>query len=71
MSKKKAKERIPKKGDRTAALGHSGTFVVSYVDNDLRTVDLKMIGNDFALSTIPWRALTFLDELEASKLPVV
>jgi hypothetical protein len=47
------RKRIPREGDCVGTLGHSGTFVVSYVDNDLRTVELKMIGNDFALSTIP------------------
>jgi hypothetical protein len=57
------KKRIPKMGDRVTALGQDGTFVVSGVDSSLQTVELKMIGNDFALSTIRWGALTFLDEL--------
>jgi hypothetical protein len=62
-----SKKRLPNKGDRVAALGQHGTFVVSQVDSTIQTVELKMIGRDFALSTIPWRALTFLDELDASQ----
>jgi hypothetical protein len=61
------KKRVPKKGDRVAARGHNGTFVVSAVDSTLRTAELKMIGHDFALSLIPWRALTFVDELDTSQ----
>ena len=56
-------KRLPKKGDRVAVLGQNGTFVVTDVDRYVRIVELKMIGHDFALSTIPWRALTFLDDL--------
>jgi hypothetical protein len=56
------KKRIPKLVDRVAVLGHSGAFVISSVDSDLRTVELKPIGRHFALSAVPWRALTFLDE---------
>lgn len=61
------KERAPKRGDRVAAPGHNGTFVVSAVDGTLRTAELKMIGHDFALSLVPWRALTFVDELDTSQ----
>jgi len=56
------KKRIPKLDDRVAVLGHTGAFVISSVDGDLRTVELKPIGRHFALSTIPWRVWTFLDE---------
>jgi len=56
------KKRIPKLDDRVAVLGHTGAFVISSVDGDLRTVELKPIGRHFALSAIPWRALTFLDQ---------
>ena len=56
------KKRIPKLDDRVAVLGHTGAFVISSVDGDLRTVELKPIGRHSALSTIPWRTLTFLDE---------
>jgi hypothetical protein len=52
----------PTKGDRVAVLGQDGTFVVYDVDSRLRCAELKLIGHDFALSTIPWSALTFLDE---------
>ena len=60
------KKRVPKKGDRVAARGHNGTFIASAVDSTLRTAELKMIGHDFALSLIPWRTLTFVDELGTS-----
>ena len=56
------KKRIPKLDDRVAVLGHAGAFVISIVDGDLRTVELKPIGRHFALSAIPWRALAFLNE---------
>jgi hypothetical protein len=61
------KKRVPKNGDRVAVLGHKGTFVVSHVDSELCAVDLKMLGLGFALSTIPWDVLTFLDELDSSQ----
>jgi hypothetical protein len=68
VKKKSPKKRIPKKGDRVAALGHHGTFVVSDVGRTIEAVELRMIGRSFALSTIPWGTLTYLDELDASRL---
>jgi len=58
----KGKPRIPKKDDRVTARGQNGVFVIYGIDSSLRTVELKQIGGNLALSTIPWRALTFLDE---------
>jgi hypothetical protein len=58
----KRRKRIPKKGDRVTAHGQNGVFVIYSIDNSLCCVELKLIGGDFALSSIPWRALTFLDE---------
>ena len=63
----KRKKRIPKKGDRVAVLGQNGTFFVSSVDSIIENVLVKMIGHDFALDAIPWRALTYLDELDSSQ----
>jgi hypothetical protein len=60
------KKRIPKKGDRVAVPGHSGAFLIYGLDTSLCTAELRRIGSTFALSTIPWDALTFVDELEAS-----
>ena len=65
------KKRIPKRGDRVAARRQHGTFIVSNVDSDLMTVELKMIGHNSRLSAIPWGALTFLDELNASQAAAV
>jgi hypothetical protein len=62
--KKLRKKRIPKKGDRVSALGQNGTFVVSHVDSYLGTVELRKIGHDFSLSTIPW---DYIDELDESQ----
>ncbi len=62
-----AKIRIPKIGDRVAASGQNGSFVVSSVDNDRRTVELKLKGEGLNLSTIPWRALIFLSRNNTSK----
>ncbi len=67
----KPKKRIPKKGDRVAARRQHGTFIVSSVDSDLLTVELRMIGDDLRLIAIPWGALTFLDELDASQAAAV
>jgi hypothetical protein len=61
------KTRIPKKGDRVAALGHNGAFVVYSINISVRSAELKLIGHDLALSSIPWGALTFLDEEDASQ----
>jgi hypothetical protein len=59
MSKKK---RIPKKGDRVAIQGDEGAFIVYGVDDRLECAELRQIGRELALSTIPWSKLTFLDE---------
>jgi len=63
----RGKRRIPKIGDRVAALGQNGAFVIYSINNSLRTAELKLIGHDFALSSIPWGALTFLEELDSSQ----
>jgi hypothetical protein len=60
------KTHIPKKGDRVAALGQNDAFIVYSVDSRIRCAELKLVGQDFALSSIPWTALTFLDEQEES-----
>jgi hypothetical protein len=64
---KPRKKRIPKNGDHVAALGHKGAFVIYGLDKTLCTAELRQIGSTFALSTIPWGALTFLDELDESQ----
>jgi hypothetical protein len=61
------KKRIPKQGDYVVALGHKGDFIISSVDDDLCTAELKPTGPGFALSTIPWSTLTYLDEEDASQ----
>jgi hypothetical protein len=61
------KKRIPKEGEHVVALGHKGAFVISSVDGDLCTAELKPTGDGFALSTIPWSKLAFLDEEDDSQ----
>jgi hypothetical protein len=63
----KRKKRIPKKGDRVTTVGHKGAFIVSGVDSTMESAELKQIGHDLALSTIPWDELKFLDELDESQ----
>lgn len=61
------KNRIPEKGDRVTAAGHEGVFVVYNLDDSLEVAELKQIGRDLALSTVPWRTLTFLEKRKPAK----
>jgi hypothetical protein len=54
-----AKQRVPQIGDRVTVIGQSGEFKVSGVDAMVESVELKQVGQDFALSTIPWDSLRF------------
>jgi hypothetical protein len=58
---KHRKNRVPKKGDRVAIRGEKGAFVVYDVDDRLECAELKQIGRELALSSIPWTKLTFLN----------
>ena len=48
-------------------MGHSGAFIVSGIDSNNESAELRQIGQGLALSTIPWEQLTFLDELDESQ----
>jgi hypothetical protein len=61
------KKRIPKTGNRVTAHGETGTFVIYSVDKSLRTAELKLMGGDLRLSSMPWHVLTFLDNEDASR----
>jgi hypothetical protein len=37
------------------------------VDKSLRTAELKLMGGDLRLSSMPWHVLTFLDNEDASR----
>lgn len=63
----RGKEPHTKDGDRVAALGQNGAFVVYCIDADLRCVELKLIGQELRLSSIPGKNLTFLDKGDASQ----
>ena len=56
-----AKNRIPTIGDRVTALGQKGTFVVYSIDRDVQCAELKLIGKELRLSSIPWSSLTLLE----------
>ena len=56
------KTRVPKNGDRVTARGEQGKFVIYGVDVDLKTVELKLVGGDLKLSSMPWDVLTFIDK---------
>ena len=47
----------PKVGDRVTVIGQTGEFTVSAVNAKAESVELKQIGQDFALSTIPWDSI--------------
>jgi hypothetical protein len=49
----------PEIGDRVTVAGQSGEFVVSGVNRKAEAVELKQVGQDFALSTIAWDSLRF------------
>jgi hypothetical protein len=61
------KKRIPKIGDHVSLVGRKGAFIVSSVDSFTESAEMKQIGHDLRLSTIPWDGMTFLDELDESQ----
>jgi hypothetical protein len=55
---------IPANGDRVVASGHHGVFTVTSVYKNRRTADLRSVGEeDLALSGVPWRTLSFSNEV--------
>jgi hypothetical protein len=60
-----SKNRIPKIGDRVSARGETEAVVIYSVGHKHQVVGVKQIGQDFALSTISWKTLTFLDDPES------
>ena len=61
------KKRIPKIGDHVSVVGRKGVFIVSSVDSYTESAEMKQIGHHLALSTVPWREVTFLDKLDESQ----
>ena len=60
--------RVPKEGERVAAQGQDGAFIVSQISTKRRTANLKLIGPaDYALKEIPWGALIFFNQTLAEK----
>jgi hypothetical protein len=60
--------RKPRVGDHVAAIGHSGTFEVTSVNDHVRTADLKLIPTGTLLNKAPWTALSYgTDERELSE----
>jgi hypothetical protein len=57
-----SEKRIPQIGDHVSVRGETGAFVIYSVGHRHQVVQVKQIGKDFALGTIPWKALIFLDK---------
>ena len=51
--------RKPRVGDHVAAIGHSGTFEVTGINEHGRTADLKLRHSDKLLTRVPWTALSY------------
>jgi hypothetical protein len=47
----KHKKRIPKIGDHVSAVGRKGAFIISSVDSNTESAELKQIGRDLAYSS--------------------
>jgi hypothetical protein len=60
--------RKPRVGDHVAALGQSGIFAVTSVNDHVRTADLKLIPTGTLLNKVPWTALSYgTDERELNE----
>ena len=51
--------RKPRVGDHVAAIGQSGIFEVTSVNDHVRTADLKLIPLGTLLNKVPWTALSY------------
>jgi hypothetical protein len=51
--------RKPRVGDHVAAIGQSGTFEVTSVNEHVRTADLTLIATGALLYKVPWTALSY------------
>ena len=64
-------KRIPKKGDKVLALGRNASFIVFDVHRNPDVVDLQPMKGTATLDLIekgiPWRVLTFIDEMDESQ----
>ena len=60
------KSRNPKNADLVTARGETGTFVIYDVDRSLETAELRQMSGDLRLSSMPWDALTFLNNKDTS-----
>jgi hypothetical protein len=60
--------RIPKEGDRVGASGQNGTFeVIAVTTTPLNMVRLRLVGKPDFVIDVPWGALTFRDQEDASQ----
>jgi hypothetical protein len=56
--------RVPKRGERVTLKGQGGIFAVLRIHNELRTVDLKLIGRTgTVLKDIRWEVLSFINAI--------
>jgi hypothetical protein len=54
--------RVPKKGDRVGANGHTGEFTIVEVRRIPKVVDLQALKGGTTEKNIPWTSLIFLDK---------
>jgi hypothetical protein len=54
--------RTPAKGDKIAAHGHRGAFLVTEIDSAKKMANLTKIGSPDSKLVVGWRDVSFLDE---------
>jgi hypothetical protein len=65
-----AKQRVPHVGDRVFAVGHNSAFVVTEVNGDNQTAQLRRIGTEtptFPYLQVSWNNLSFSDAEDSSQ----
>jgi hypothetical protein len=59
--------RMPKIGDRVLPNVQHGLFVVSEIDAEAQTAELKKVGSPDIVLTVGWQDFGFLDKEDASQ----
>lgn len=63
--------RKPRVGDHVDAIGQTGTFEVTEVNDHARTADLQLIATGALLNRVPWTALSYgTNERELKKAAI-
>jgi len=56
-------EYAPEVGDKVAVLEHDGTFLVTAVDREAKSVSLRLLLSEDRLEHIPWSVLVSLQKM--------